>query len=261
MATAFWGRNWYVAPVQAFQTVKLSGLAGQSPLPDKIRTELAATRWRLRSGVGDGCVSPVQAFPTAKLSGLAGQSPLPDKIRTELVATRWRLRSGVGDWYVSPVQAFQTAKLSGLAGQSPPPDKIRTELAATRWRLRSGVGNWYVAPVQAFQTVKLSGLAGQSPLPDKIRTQLAATRWRLRWVPAQPFPIRIAIMPSDQGKRAQLQGLRQSRQSGSNRRPADYKFVAYLFYSVPLCSSLCLLSRLVYCLSARFNEAGRNKSH
>jgi hypothetical protein len=28
MATAFWGRNWYVAPVQAFQTVKLSGLAG-----------------------------------------------------------------------------------------------------------------------------------------------------------------------------------------------------------------------------------------
>jgi hypothetical protein len=165
-------------------------------------------------------------FRLSSSPALLEQSPLPDKIRTELAATRWRLRSGVGDWYVAPVQAFQTIKLSGLAGQSPLPDKIRTELAATRWRLRSGVGDWYVAPVQAFQTVKLSGLAGQSPLPDRSALNWQQPDGELRWVPAQPFPIRIAIMSSDQGKHTQLQGLRQSRQSGSNRRPADYKLVA-----------------------------------
>jgi hypothetical protein len=45
----------------------------------RIRTELVATRWRLRSGVGNWYVAPVQAFQTVKLSGLAGQSPLPDR--------------------------------------------------------------------------------------------------------------------------------------------------------------------------------------
>jgi hypothetical protein len=48
---AFWSGS-LSCFVQPSRTARCSGLAGQSPLPEKIRTILEATRWRLRFLVG-----------------------------------------------------------------------------------------------------------------------------------------------------------------------------------------------------------------
>jgi hypothetical protein len=55
--------------VKSFQTAKLSGLVGQSPLP---------------------------VYQTARLFGQVGQSPLPERSAPNWQAARWRLRFVVG---------------------------------------------------------------------------------------------------------------------------------------------------------------------
>jgi hypothetical protein len=98
--------------VKSFQTAKLSGLVGQSPLP---------------------------VSQTARLFGQIGQSPLPERSAPNWRATRWRLRFVVG--LISCfVKSSQTARLSGLVGQSPLPERSAPNWRATRWRLRFVVG-------------------------------------------------------------------------------------------------------------------------
>jgi hypothetical protein len=78
MATAPCGWAHSVTSCNLPEHARYSGLAGQSPLPEKDPHDLEAARWRLRLLVGQ--VSGfVRMLRTHQTMVVVGQSPLPKK--------------------------------------------------------------------------------------------------------------------------------------------------------------------------------------